>query len=185
MSAIKKATQRAANDRQSLCFMNIFLHIRGDLSRLKYKFWCLSIFGDMLRSNIPLGLKAFQVQMKLGIFIIVLMVVICSSAVSRAAATFCVETNNMAPQCFYYDAEQCQKAANAAGGVCTHNSQEGAVGFGNSVYCKVRSDRVSECIYDDYSSCTASAAKDKSICVRNSRKAKPPQPFKYQNGVYN
>ena len=92
----------------------------------------------------------------------------------------------MSPQCHYYDATQCKADANRIGGVCLVNKRAGVQsGSGNGLYCKVQSDGASECIFEDFNSCNDKALKDKSVCVRNNNKTKPPESFKFLNGVYN
>lgn len=104
---------------------------------------------------------------------------------ASAAAPLCVVAQGMTPQCYYYDAQQCRQAAQKVSGVCSSNPDEPAMAQGNSVYCKFRADKISECIYDDYNMCNRDARREGAVCVRNQRKYVPPEPFQYQNGVYN
>lgn len=91
----------------------------------------------------------------------------------------------MSPQCYYYDAMQCKAEAERVGGVClSHVTAANRSGSGNGTYCKVHSDGSSECIFEDFKSCNAMSSNDKSVCVRNNAKSKPPESFKFLNGVY-
>lgn len=91
---------------------------------------------------------------------------ILSFANTVQAATFCVVSAGISPQCLYDDVAQCQKNA-GANSACTVNPLSKLTYSGNMNYCVVRNSSFAECNYIDRSQCNDEARRGKAICVEN------------------
>lgn len=101
------------------------------------------------------------------------------------AAPFCIQSQVLTPQCIYYDAQQCDLAAQRQGAVCATNPREVKLSPGNGQYCVVTSGQVSVCAYADRATCAKAAALQQGTCADAPARAGgagTPDPYSAANG---
>ena len=86
-------------------------------------------------------------------------------APSALAAPFCLVTQNVPPQCIYFDPNDCRREADHQRGLCEVNPQEVALTPGIGTYCVVTASQVSLCEYQDYTTCVRAATREGGICA--------------------
>ena len=121
-------------------------------------------------------MKRFCLRARTGLWSTVVFSCFATSAI---AAPFCISNQALSPQCNYFDAAECQQAAQAQGGVCTVNTAEVHINPGIGQYCMVTSSVVSLCAYPDRATCQAEAQRHNGACVAapNIAPAKTPDPY--------
>ena len=100
---------------------------------------------------------------------------------SVLAAPFCAQSQTTAPQCYYYDANNCRKDANTLGGTCVVNEESINLPDGYGNYCLVISAEIVQCLYLDWSSCDSEARRQNAVCIRNNSKPAPLPSYEYQS----
>lgn len=83
------------------------------------------------------------------------------------AAPFCVSIQGVPPQCYYYDAAQCQRESFRLLGICTANPDEFVVLSGTAAYCVVNSNHYALCAYSDRATCEKQAYSSGEVCIDN------------------
>jgi hypothetical protein len=101
------------------------------------------------------------------------------------AAPICLQTQAIAPQCIYYDANQCRRDANRQGGICSANPREIRDTPNVGQYCLLTSERVSLCVYSDRASCDADAARQNAACTYATGRRPSGAPDPYANPYAN
>jgi hypothetical protein len=89
------------------------------------------------------------------------------ASIAAHAAPFCLQTEALPPQCIYYDADDCNRAARKQSitGTCSINPREMRIAARGAEYCVVTSERLAQCIYLDRISCDQNAARLHGVCT--------------------
>ena len=96
------------------------------------------------------------------------------------AASYCVQTQAIPPQCIYTDPASCNARAKQMGGSCTVNPAEVHVSTGLGHYCLLTSGTVSSCIYTDQADCAREATHQQGVCVEAPDSPESPAPDPYR-----
>ena len=104
---------------------------------------------------------------------------LCMAPRSVVAAPFCTQITGIAPECIYYDADQCRRRANELKAICLANPAEFHLVTGNERYCLVGGDRAALCIYADRQTCEAEAVHaGQALCLDNIPSGEPQDAFR-------
>jgi hypothetical protein len=99
------------------------------------------------------------------------------------AAPFCVQTNELPPQCDYVDPAECRKRAAELKGFCIAKKDEVVFQPGIGSYCVVDGSRQALCDYFDRTSCDFDARRANGVCIENIKSGEQVDPFQHDTNT--
>lgn len=115
---------------------------------------------------------------------VLVLAVAAPASAPAVAAPFCIQNQVIAPQCIYYDAQQCQRDAAKQNAECAANPSELHLTRGNGQYCVVTSGQVALCNFTDLGVCTREANQQNGACVPSPQRVSigSPDPYSTTQG---
>lgn len=89
-------------------------------------------------------------------------------------APFCIESQGLPAECWYYDMRTCREEADKKGSLCTANPQEISFKDQSVPFCIIDPGMKPVCAFQSRDSCQQEAARrDNSVCVQNTSSQQP------------
>jgi hypothetical protein len=101
------------------------------------------------------------------------------SPTDALSAPFCVESQGVPAECWFYDIRSCRQEAEKRGGICSVNMEEIELTDQGAPFCIMDSSMIPVCAYQGGETCHEEAGKRDAVCFQNTGGEVNNDPYRY------